>query len=102
MITLDEMWQETHTTLGASIKKVGKRNRINVVNVNDSYNKYRNSLLSLGSEDARDSALNKYINDRKKLHHEVLENQLDSWQDVIEGTDNKDLWAKIDWKGNYF
>ena len=59
MVILDEILQEAHKIPGANIKKL-----------NNSPNKYRNSLLSLASEDDIDNSPNKYRNSLLSLASE--------------------------------
>ena len=103
MVCLDDFLKKAHKAPGASLKKqkmIG--NNIIMDRVNNSFHKYRNMLtLQSGNENELEGALNRYINDRKALLYEVVKKESDAWQRIIKNNDHKDLWAKIDWKGNY-
>ena len=103
VVTLDNALRSAHKAPGSSIKK--QKNNLNDINIMDkvnvSFNKYRSLLSSPSTEEKQlDDALNVYIKDRKRLHFDVLKRETDSWQNVIQSSDSKDLWDKIDWKGN--
>ena len=49
------------------------------MNVNNSFNAYRNLLINGGEDDMVNEALNKYIADRKFLKHQVLKQEYDPW-----------------------
>ena len=63
--------------------------------VNKSFHSYRNMLtMQSGDENELEAALNRYINDRKALHYEVLKKESDSWQLIIKNYDHKLLFIK--------
>ena len=46
----------------------------------------------------REIALISYLRERKSVHFEVLKKESESWTSL---TNDKSLWSRIDWKGNY-
>ena len=102
IIILDNFLQEAHRIPGFRLKLKNRTSDTTIMkNVNNSFNNYRNALSTPSSDTDIEATLNIYIHDRKTLHHNVLKNENECWQDEIKKTNNKDLWAKIDWKGNY-
>ena len=100
---LDQKLQDSHKIPGCKIRSAKLDVQLHsITKVNDSFNEYKKTMGDATTSDLqREMALNKCLEDRKSIHHEVLKKESDAWSSVIANKDSKKLWSMIDWKGNY-
>ena len=72
-----------------------------MMKTNEAYENYQNVLAdSSSTQDDMNSALNTYDKTRKTLTYDILSHETSKWIQYTSSQSTKDLWNKIDWKGN--
>ncbi len=72
-----------------------------MLKTNKAYENYQNILAdSSSTHDDTNNALNTYDKARKTLTYDILSHETNKWIQCTSSLSTKDLWNKIDWKGN--
>ena len=66
---------------------------------NSKFKRYCESLKVGSSQDIQQS-LSDYHISRRLVTWTILQDESGKWQNVLQHTNTKDLWLRVDWKGN--
>ena len=79
------------------------QNNMNITLMNDANHKFKVycEKIKIGNMDEITNSLSTYQKARKLLTNKILLEENGKWKNAIKDKNSKELWSRIDWKGNF-